>query len=105
RELGDKRGLALALAFGNGLGWVALIERRVAEARALFAEGVALWRELGDRWGLAEALRSLGAAIRRDEPAAARPIVEAGVALYREVGDPNGLAAALTQLGIVARQE
>jgi predicted ATPase/transcriptional regulator with XRE-family HTH domain len=105
RELGDKRGLALALTYTNGLGWVALYERRVAEARALFAEGVALWRELDDKWGLAKALWSLGAAARRDDPAAARPIVEESVALFREVGDRLGLAYALWQLGIVARQE
>jgi predicted ATPase len=105
RELGDTRGLALALIDGRGLGWIALMERRVAEARALFAEGVALWREIGDKWGLAKALWSLGAAVRRDDPAAARPIVEEGVALYREVGDLNGLAEALPQLGIIARLE
>jgi tetratricopeptide (TPR) repeat protein len=105
RELGDTRGLALALIHGRGLGWVALMECRVAEARALFAEGVALWREIGDTWGLAKALWCLGAAVRRDDPAAARPIVEEGVALYREVGDLNGLAEALPQLGVIARLE
>jgi len=105
RELGDKRGLALALIYSKGLGWVTLLERRVAEARALFAEGVALCQELGDRWGLASGLWSLGAAVRRDDPAAARPTLEESVALFREVGDLNGLALALVQLGIVARLE
>jgi len=105
RELGDKRGLALALTYANGLGWVALYERRVAEARALFAEGVALWRELGDKWGLAKALWSLGAAVRRDDPAAARPILEESVALFRDVGDAWGLMDTRDQLGIVARAE
>jgi predicted ATPase/transcriptional regulator with XRE-family HTH domain len=71
RELGDRRGLALALSVGTSLGWAMLKERRVAAARALFAEGVALWRELGDRWGLAWALWSLSAAVRRDDLAAA----------------------------------
>jgi len=103
--LGDTRGLALALIYGMGLGWVTLMERRVAEARALFAEGVALSREIGDRWGLAYALFSLGAAVRRDDPAAACPILEESVALFREVGDWNQLAQTLAQLGIVARQE
>ena len=69
----DKRGLALALSYDRGLGWVTLLERRVAEARALFAEGVALCQELGDRWGLASALWSLGAAVRRDDPARRAP--------------------------------
>ncbi|HEU5102309.1 MAG TPA: tetratricopeptide repeat protein, partial [Roseiflexaceae bacterium] len=105
RELGDKRGLALALTYANGLGWVALYERRVAEARALFAEGVALWRELGDKWGLAMALWSLGAAVRRDDPAAARPILEESVALFRDVGDAWGLMHTREQLGVVARAE
>ncbi|HEY3228045.1 MAG TPA: tetratricopeptide repeat protein, partial [Roseiflexaceae bacterium] len=104
RELGDKRGLAVALIYG-GLGWVDLMERRVAEARALFAEGVALFREIDDRWGLACALYSLGAAARRDNPASARPIVEESVALFREVGDWNRLAIALGLLGTIARQE
>jgi predicted ATPase/transcriptional regulator with XRE-family HTH domain len=105
RALGDKRGLALALTYVNGLGWVTLQEGRVAAARALFAEGVALWRALGDRWGLAWALWSLSAAVRRDDPAAARPIAEESVALFREVGDRLGLAFPLMQLGIVARLE
>jgi predicted ATPase/DNA-binding XRE family transcriptional regulator len=105
RELGDKRGLALALTYSNSLGWVELVERRVAAARALFAEGVALWRELGDTWGLAWALCSLSAAIRRDDPAAARPSLEESVALFREVGDRNGLSIALTGLGRMARLE
>ncbi len=83
RELGDKRGLALALTVWNSLGWVSLREGRVADARALIEEGVALWRALGDRWSLAWALLCLSSAVRRDDPAAARPIAEESVALFR----------------------
>jgi predicted ATPase/DNA-binding XRE family transcriptional regulator len=105
RELGDTRGLALALSVGNSLGWVTFQEGPVAAARALFAEGLALWRELGDRWGLAWALWGLGAAVQHDDPATARPILEESVALFREVGDRSGLAFTLVGLGLVARLE
>jgi predicted ATPase/class 3 adenylate cyclase/DNA-binding CsgD family transcriptional regulator len=105
RELGDKRGLALALSYDRGLGWVTLYEGHAGVARAIFAEGVALWRELGDKWGLAFALFGLGAAVRRDARATVRPILEESVTLFQEVGDRKGLAFALWQLAAVARQE
>jgi tetratricopeptide (TPR) repeat protein len=66
---------------------------------------VAIWRELNDKWGLAAALYGLGAAVRRDDPAAARPIVEESVALFREVGDRARLAGALSMLGTIAGSE
>jgi hypothetical protein len=101
REVGDKRWLALTLTYGGGLGWVTLFERRLEVAHALFAEGATIWRELNDKWGLAFSLWGLGAAVRRDDPAAAHPILEESVALFREVGDKKGLANVLNQLGTV----
>jgi predicted ATPase len=105
REVGDKRGLALALSGMTSLGWATLKEGRVADARALIAEGVALWREIGDKWGLAWALWALSAAVRREAPTSARPIAEESVALFREVGDRSGLIFPLWQLAAVARVE
>jgi predicted ATPase/class 3 adenylate cyclase/DNA-binding XRE family transcriptional regulator len=105
REVGDKRGLALALSSSTSLGWATLKEGRVADARALIAEGVALWREIGDKWGLAWALWALSAAVRREAPTSARPIAEESMALFREVGDRCGLIFPLWQLATVARVE
>jgi predicted ATPase/DNA-binding SARP family transcriptional activator len=103
RELGDTRGLALALSVGNSLGWIILQEGHITAARALFVEGVALWRKLGDRWGLAWALWGLGAASQNNDPAITRPLLEESVALFREVGDRNGLLFTLVGLGVVLR--
>jgi non-specific serine/threonine protein kinase len=73
-----------------------------AEARALLEEGLALYRELGDRGGSARALSSLGlAAYRLGELTEARALLEEGLALYRELGEKEGISHSLNALGTV----
>ncbi len=69
-------------------------------------ESVALYRALGDKRGLAEALLWLRwEAERRGDTATAYAIIEESVALYREVGDRWGLANALWFQGWTATQQ
>jgi DNA-binding CsgD family transcriptional regulator len=61
---------------------------------------VAIWRELGDRAGLAFALSFLGLAVRNQgwEATVARSLQSESVTLFREIDDRWGLAMALYNL-------
>ncbi|MDQ4126390.1 MAG: LuxR C-terminal-related transcriptional regulator [Actinomycetota bacterium] len=70
---------------------------------ALQEEGLALYRRLGDRVGLAAALRTLGMAeMHRNELGRARTLLEEAVTLERASEDTAGLARSLPMLGLVA---
>lgn len=74
-----------------------------ALARPLFEEGLAIYRELGDRWGVANSLRDLGfLAFYQADYASARPLLEEGLAIRRELGDRWGVANSLQELGFLA---
>jgi predicted ATPase/DNA-binding CsgD family transcriptional regulator len=100
RTLGDLSGVAYALhvlAFGD------LLQRDHAELRAIAEESVSLFRQAGDRWGIAKSLCTLGmVCIVGRDPAAAGPLRES-LALARELGDTWGIARALHYAGEVAR--
>ncbi len=70
-----------------------------ARARSLLEESVALYRELGDKPGLAPALRSLAVEMYAQGDSAAGPLIEEGVMLAREVEDTWTLAHLLCDLG------
>jgi len=75
-------------------------------ARSHLEEGLALWRELGDRQGYAYTLARLGTVLKlQGNLAIAHGLLEEGVALFREVGDTWGLALALVGLGDVIISE
>jgi predicted ATPase/class 3 adenylate cyclase/DNA-binding CsgD family transcriptional regulator len=85
-----------------GAGELAAIQHDFDQAETLCGEGLALYRELGDRRGSATALSILGfAASTRDNYAAARALLEEALALFREVGDSGGSAFALNRLAMV----
>jgi predicted ATPase/class 3 adenylate cyclase len=72
-------------------------------ARALFEEGLTLWRELGDRQGIATALNDLGWVVScQGDYAVARAFSQEGLVLWRELGDRQGVATSLHNLGFVA---
>lgn len=72
-------------------------------ARSQLEESVALWREVGDKQGLAQALRFLSGSFEsRGDYAAARPLAEESVDLFREGEDTFGLGITLSRLGITA---
>jgi len=85
-----------------GAGALATIREDFSLAEALCAEGLAIYRELGDRLGSATALWRWGAAaLMRSNYAQARTLLEEALALFREVSDPGGLASALHRLATV----
>jgi tetratricopeptide (TPR) repeat protein len=96
-KLGDLRSVWLA-TIPLGL----LVARSdPAEGEGLLEGAVAAFRELGDRWGLAFALLSLGGAkLFRDLPDEAVPLLEESVALARTAGTEGLLGNALVNLGL-----
>jgi tetratricopeptide (TPR) repeat protein len=68
-------------------------------AQALGIQSLALYRELGDTWGIARVLRFLGwVAYDQGDQASMQARFEESLALYRELGDPWGLASSLQGL-------
>jgi predicted ATPase/class 3 adenylate cyclase/DNA-binding XRE family transcriptional regulator len=68
-------------------------------AQALGIQSLALYRELGDTWGIAKVLRFLGwLAYDQGDQASMQARFEESLALYRELGDPWGFASSLQGL-------
>jgi predicted ATPase/DNA-binding CsgD family transcriptional regulator len=92
------RGMALA-----GAGAVAYMMSDYASSRSLYEESLALFRELGDKQGIAEALDGLGEiATEVGDYETAVPLLEEFLALNLELGDKRGIANSLIQLGWAA---
>jgi ATP/maltotriose-dependent transcriptional regulator MalT len=67
-----------------------------ATVRVLFEEGLVLYRELGDKDGIASSLCLLGqVALAQGESARARELAEESLALFRDTGDRLGTAESL----------
>jgi predicted ATPase len=80
----------------NSAGKLALFQGDTAAAYDLQEESVALWRKLGDKRGLAYALRELApAAWRQGDLTKALSAIEGSVALFHQMEDKSGLAGAL----------
>jgi non-specific serine/threonine protein kinase len=74
----------------------------LAEARVQ-EESLAIYRELGDKRGIAASLHSLGTLVRNQgDYTQALSLCEESLAIFRELGDKQGIAASLNSLGIVA---
>jgi predicted ATPase/DNA-binding CsgD family transcriptional regulator len=71
-------------------------------ARRAGEEGMALFRRIGDRWGLARSLNYLGDLALDDDPAGARAMQTEALAIQREFGDRLGMARSLSSLGVIA---
>ncbi len=96
RELGDKRGIALAL---NRLGIAAWRRADFPTARALMEEDLTLYRELRNPDRIAWALFALGLLnIKLGEYSRASASLEESLALFRKLGNKRGIAASLTQM-------
>jgi tetratricopeptide (TPR) repeat protein len=72
-------------------------------AAALYEESLVIFRELGNRIGIARSLRNLGlVAHHQGDLASAAALHEEALALRRELGDRYGVAQSLSNLGLVA---
>jgi predicted ATPase/DNA-binding SARP family transcriptional activator/Tfp pilus assembly protein PilF len=74
-----------------------------ASARAYHEQSLSIYREIGDRSGIANALGNLGDVVySQGDYVSARTYYEEGLSIYQEIGDRSGIAAALNALGLVA---
>ncbi|TME05251.1 MAG: tetratricopeptide repeat protein [Chloroflexi bacterium] len=87
----------------TGAGVLAHFQGDYHQAKLLCEEGLALFRELEDKRGMAASLNGLGliARARNDYPEA-RALHEESLAILRELGDTWGIAEALSLLARVA---
>ena len=80
-------------------GWLARSQQGPEAMHARYTEALAIWQEVGDERGMAEALFGLGnAAVLRGDEATARARYEASLALSRRVGDEARTAMTLQHL-------
>lgn len=71
-------------------------------ARPLYEQSLALYRQLGDRYGQAKGIINLGTLVHSlGQHESARPYYEEGIALCRQLGHRQPLAIALNNLGQV----
>ena len=103
RQLGDTQGVAVSL---NALAVLSRDQGKVAAARSLFEESLALWRELGDQRAVARALSNLANVVKMegDFPRVRSLYVEC-LSIFKELGDRTGVAWALDYQGDVAREQ
>jgi non-specific serine/threonine protein kinase len=102
-ELGDPRGIALAL---NRLGKMAENEGDYPAARRLHEECLASWRKLDSMAGITTALNNLGCvACRQGDYPAARSFHQQCMAINEVLGNRGGIAWSLGNLGDVALAE
>jgi predicted ATPase/DNA-binding SARP family transcriptional activator len=89
-----------------GLRWQAQLAGRQGDyvrVKEPIEESLNLWRELGNKRGIANALGILGdTCLLQADYAAAQTAYEEGLALFQEIGDKRGIASMMTDLGNVA---
>jgi len=90
----------------RGLRWRAQLAGRrgdYAQAKETIDESLELFRELGHKPGMANALGILGdTCLLQANYAAAQTAYEESLALFQEIGDKRGIASMMTNLGNVA---
>jgi len=99
RELGDRRGCAVALSC---LGYAAMMKCKYAQARALLEESLMITQELDDPADRIPALQVMASVhFYQGEYARAQVLLEEDLALVKERGDVHGHAVTLMLLGMV----
>jgi predicted ATPase/DNA-binding SARP family transcriptional activator len=103
QELGDERGIALAL---NLLGVTARAQRDYPRAIPLLEQSLAISGQLGDKQAVCYRLYDLALVWwRHGEYKQAEHLLEESLALGREVGDTMRMAETKTGLAVVARAQ
>jgi predicted ATPase len=100
QETGDRSTLAYAHEY---LGLTALYRSDYSAARSWFETSASEFRELGNRWYLADALALIGDAIAHEEIDHAEALYRESLEIFTELGDP-GAALPLISLGRLALQ-
>jgi predicted ATPase/class 3 adenylate cyclase/Tfp pilus assembly protein PilF len=106
RLLAEAGGGVPARARAEGLRWAGVLAREqgdYATARSLIEESVRLFREAGDKHGIADACNSLGnTRSGQGDFEGALVFYEESLALFRELGDRRRVLVALYNLGLMA---
>ncbi len=103
RTLEDKRAIGHFL-LGMAQMWARY--RGYKNTRQYLDESFAIFKELGDRWGIALSLEGLGAAAwEQDDLATAGSCCAESVTIYRELGDKISLSFALAGLANVRQAQ
>jgi predicted ATPase len=103
QELGDKRGIAIAL---NGLAGLEGRLNNYPQAQVYFDAALAQFQELGDRLNAARLLSNRGLiALIQDDDASAQTYLEESLTLRRQLGDMIGMIWSITNLGEVAHRK
>jgi non-specific serine/threonine protein kinase len=90
----------------HGAGVLAYRQGDVGKAAEFHERGLALYRGLGDRRGVASALNGLGTmAFNRGDLARAAALYEESLTLRRALGVKQGAAGTLANLGLMAHQQ
>jgi hypothetical protein len=85
---------------------LAQAQRDSEKSIALILEGLALYREVDDKAGIASAFNYLGEPARnRNDYQAARTFYQNSVIIQRELGNKRRVAVALLNLGFVAMRQ
>jgi tetratricopeptide (TPR) repeat protein len=100
RSIGEHKTIVVAL---DTLGFVALAQGQVMQARTYIEEALRLAKAKGDPWLTAMSLSYLGGCARREDYAEAAAYYRESAAICRERGDLRGYLAPLFQLGEMIR--
>jgi predicted ATPase/DNA-binding SARP family transcriptional activator len=102
-QMGTGEGKPIRAKALSGAGVLAHSQGAYTSAAAAFEECLSIYRELGDRGGMAAALNGLGSVAQfLGDNAAARRHHEECLSLYRELEDQEAIALSLSLLGNVA---
>ncbi len=86
-------------------GHLALLQADYIAGKPLLQEGLAIFKELGERKWVAISLSRLwSAAWTQGDHTSAQELAEENLAIRRELGDKRGIAAASVELGLIARE-
>jgi len=103
RIIGSSAGAAIRAKALKGQGNLAWRQADFIEATASMEASLAIWRELGDKAGVADALNRLGTICRmQGDPSSARAYFEQSLALARDTDDRFEIGRALNNLGTLA---
>ncbi|MEO8751708.1 MAG: tetratricopeptide repeat protein [Casimicrobiaceae bacterium] len=90
----------------NAAGELARFQGEYPASRACQEESLAIWRQLGERKGVATTLNNLGrVAWKQGDYASARAMNEESLAIMRELADRDGIASSLGNLGLLAHDQ
>jgi predicted ATPase/class 3 adenylate cyclase len=85
------------------VGSIAIDQGEIPVSQRYFEESLGIFREIGDKQGIASTLNSLGFVVYYEgKYSVASGYFEESLRIYREIGDTRGIAGNLSGLGVIA---